>query len=61
MLPGFGSYLFAWVLMCDGSGLAAAVPTTVRTEANVPIEISFTAKEASADPFNDLTVDVNFH
>jgi hypothetical protein len=35
-------------------------PALLRTETNVPIEITFTAESAHADPFNDVTLDVEF-
>src|SRR5215468_10602085 len=41
-------------LMC-GSALAAE---PARAQANVPVELTFTAQRSHADPFNDLTLDV---
>src|SRR6185436_5574763 len=38
--------------------LRAAEP--LRTHANVPVEITFTAQRPHADPFNDVTLDVTF-
>ena len=34
--------------------------TSTRTEANVPIEITFTAQKPHDDPFNTVQVDVRF-
>jgi len=39
---------------------AAAAPNVTRTQANVPIELTFTAQRAHGDPFNGLTLDVVF-
>lgn len=38
----------------------AASPSTLRTEANVPVELTFTALRPQADPFNAVTLDVVF-
>ena len=43
-------------LMC-GSALAAE---PARAQANVPVELTFTAQRPHADPFNDLTLDLRF-
>lgn len=40
--------------------LASTALAATKTEANVPVEITFTAKKTHADPFNDTTVDVIF-
>ena len=43
--------------------LVLLFPLTLRaldTQANVPVEITFTAKRAHADPFNEVTLDVTF-
>jgi hypothetical protein len=48
-------------LLWAGAALAAAPPEpTLRTEANVAIELSFTANRTYADPFNEVTLDVTF-
>jgi hypothetical protein len=48
------------VLLCGVSAIAADAPKTLRTEANVPVEITFSASQAHADPFNEVTFDVTF-
>jgi hypothetical protein len=48
----------AWLsLLVPAVGVRAADPTTA---ANVPAEITFTAAQAHADPFNGVTLDVAF-
>ena len=43
------------------SAVAAALAVApVRGEANVPVEIAFTAMRPHADPFNEVTLDVSF-
>jgi hypothetical protein len=44
----------SWIPVCRDA-LAAVSP--VKTEANVRVEITLTARKAHADPFNDVTVD----
>ena len=39
---------------------AAAAANPVRTEANVPVEITLTGQHQHRDPFNDVTLDVTF-
>src|SRR2546425_13326381 len=39
---------------------AYGAPFPTKTEANVPVEITFTARHKHADPFNEVTVDVVF-
>lgn len=47
--------VFFCSLVCAGQAQAA-----IRTDANVPVEIAFTAKKTHADPFNDTVLDVVF-
>ena len=47
----------ALTFLCALAGIAAE---PLRTEANVPVEIAFTAQRAHADPFNEVTLDVSF-
>ncbi|MDB6059645.1 MAG: Alpha-L-rhamnosidase domain protein, partial [Verrucomicrobiales bacterium] len=44
-----------WLMVCAHNADAA-----LRADANVPVEITFTAKNSHADPFNDTIVDVVF-
>ncbi len=37
---------------------ARGAPSAARTEANVPVEITFTAQQPRPDPFNEVTLDV---
>src|SRR5436190_7796981 len=50
--------LFAAFYSCSIE--VGAPAEALRTEANVPVEISFTARRPHSDPFNDLTMDVTF-
>ncbi|HVM46475.1 MAG TPA: DUF4038 domain-containing protein [Candidatus Acidoferrum sp.] len=64
-VPRFGcsrAICFALLLaLCPASLLLAAPKDRVlRTEANVPIELTFTASRTYADPFNDIALDVTF-
>src|SRR5258706_72960 len=45
---------------CSMPVLAAGAGAQLRTQANVPLEISFTAQRPHADPFNEVTLDVTF-
>jgi hypothetical protein len=49
---------FAFVALLIFASIASAA--TLRTERNVPIEITFNAKNHHADPFNDTTLDIIF-
>src|SRR4051794_12543849 len=49
----FIAFLYLFALTSNGSA-------ATRAEANVPIEITLTAKSAHTDPFNDTIVDVVF-
>src|SRR6266849_4208470 len=42
------------------SWFTASAADWLHTEANVPVEITFTAEHARADAFNELTLDVTF-
>src|SRR5689334_9723646 len=50
--------LFFIALSCFTGMAFAAEP--VRTQANVPVEITLGAQRPHADPFNDVTLDVQF-
>src|SRR6266850_2553284 len=45
---------------CCSTELAVKAAMPLRTEANVPVEISFSAQRAHSDPFNDVIMDVTF-
>jgi hypothetical protein len=51
-------FILLVVLSCLTGNAFAAEP--VRTQANVPVEITFLAQRPHADPFNDVTLDVQF-
>ena len=57
MNSNFLLILFVAFVCFTGNAFAAE---TVRTQANVPVEITFTAQHPHADPFNDVTLDVQF-
>ena len=48
------------VLLTAIPALLVAAPAQTRTEANVPIELSFKAEKPHADPFNTVVLDVIF-
>src|SRR4051812_40530142 len=52
--------LLLTALACATPCLKGAPANSVPTQANVPVELSFSAARAHADPFNDLQLDVNF-
>ena len=48
-------------ILCVGfASLAHAAPPRATSQANVPLEIKFTAQRAHPDPFNEVTLDVIF-
>ena len=51
-------FILLVVLSCLTGNASAAEP--VRTQANVPVEITFIAQRPHTDPFNDVTLDVQF-
>src|SRR4029079_5816985 len=51
-------FILLVVLSCLTGNASAAEP--VRTQANVPVEITFIAQLPHTDPFNDVTLDVKF-
>jgi hypothetical protein len=48
------------LLLVLGAPILPAAETVLRTQANVPVEISLTAAQAYGDPFNEVTLDVLF-
>ena len=49
------------LIFCAGTSLTSlAREISLRTQANVPIELTLTADRPYADPFNDVTLDVVF-
>src|SRR5258706_90261 len=51
--------MFTGAFFCSTTALVSAAEP-LRTQANVPIEISFTAQRPHADPFNEVMLDVTF-
>jgi hypothetical protein len=51
-------FIFFAILPCLTGNAFAAEP--MRTQANVPVEITFIAQRPHSDPFNDMTLDVQF-
>ena len=51
-------FIFFVILPCLTGNAFAAEP--MRTQANVPVEITFIAQRPHTDPFNDVTLDVQF-
>jgi hypothetical protein len=49
-----------WGLWTGAVAAGAAAGAEVRTEANVPLEIGFTAQREHADPFNTVVLDIVF-
>jgi hypothetical protein len=52
--------ILAFLLLGALPFVAFAREISLRTQANVPIEITFTAAHSHADPFNNVTLDVMF-
>ena len=52
--------VLACLIVLTLGGLARAAETSAKTQANVMTELSFDAKNAHADPFNEVTLDVVF-
>src|SRR3989449_9645884 len=52
--------LIAFLVWAASSLGASAAAKAVTTEANVTVELTFTASRAYADPFNEVTLDVAF-
>jgi hypothetical protein len=49
-----------FTFLCANCFLAQAKDLILRTEANVAVELTLTARQGYADPFNDVTLDVVF-
>ncbi len=58
--PSWHKLLFALLLWAGFAWVASAKETIFKTEANVMVELTFTAKQTHADLFNAVTLDVVF-
>src|SRR5438132_779480 len=54
------SSLLAFLLWTTVALAAAARQPSLRTEANVPVELTFTARGVYGDAFNEVILDVTF-
>ena len=59
-LEASGKLFFAWFLWVGVVFAVAAKEQSLRTEANVMVELTLRAKRSYADPFNEVTLDVTF-
>jgi len=60
MISRLKALALLFIPVCCAFDFAFAEAAPSRTEANVPVEISFTAKRPHADPFNEVALDVTF-